>query len=244
MRVLAIVAVLMAGLVGCTSGDDEVPVVDPRQRPGTGHAVRVPLETIPTGLTGEVFPEDHGELIGVGAATGVAEAASVLRVNQTKKLDTTATILANAYKNASTPESKAIKLNQLANAAIEAERFRVAAEGNLVSRFEARQPQWLNTMFTKPLVGGIPKPKARRLVPKPPGPKPSAWLRAKDGAKALGRVPLIGIGLAALGVGLEIASGTDPVKAVASGAAGVVGGVVGGVLVGSVASGAVEQAFG
>lgn len=157
--------------------------------------------------------------IGVGAVTGVAEAASVLRVNQTK-LDTMATIAANAYKNASTPEKRAIKLKLLANAAIEAERFRVAAEGNLVSRFGARQPQWPKTMLTKPLVGGIPKPQARRLVPKAPGPKPSAWLRAKDGAKALGRVPLVGIGLAALGVGLAIASSTDPVKAVASGVAG------------------------
>ncbi len=53
---------------------------------------------------------------------------------------------------------------------------------------------------------------------------------AKDGAKAGGRVPLVGIGLAAVGVGLDIASGTDPLKAVASGAAGVAGGVVGGVI--------------
>jgi len=64
MRVLVIVAVLVAGLVGCTSGDDEVPVVDPGSVQEVDTPFGVPLEDIPDGMTGEVFPEDRGELIG------------------------------------------------------------------------------------------------------------------------------------------------------------------------------------
>lgn len=64
MRVLAIVAVLVAGLVGCTSGDDEVPVLDPGSVLERDTPFGVPLETVPAGMTGEVFPEDRGDLIG------------------------------------------------------------------------------------------------------------------------------------------------------------------------------------
>lgn len=180
--------------------------------------------------------------LGVGATTGAAQMSSTFRLTQAK-LDTLATMKARVA-NMAGPARRALKLQELADAAIEAERFRVATEGNLVARFGARQPQWVKTMLTKPVVGPPPAPRAIRVNPAPPSTPPTSTLtHLKNGAKALGRVPIAGLVLAGVGVGLDIADGTDPVKAIASGAAGVVGGVIGGAI-GSSAGSAIGTSVG
>jgi hypothetical protein len=172
--------------------------------------------------------------IGVGATTGAAEAASKFRVNAAH-FDALATRAARAVRPGSSltsPANRADALRKLANFAILAEQNRVAAESSLLGRFGAAQPQWVKNLLQKPVSGGVPQPKPD-VVKKAPkvGAQEPTWLRVTKGTvKVGGRVPLLGIGLAAVGVGLDIATGTDPVKAVVTGAAGVVGGVVGGAI--------------
>lgn len=207
--------------------------------------------------------------LGVGAAVGASQVNSKLRVAYAR-FDSAATTAARLTNNTTmSAAGRAQALRILADRAIQAEQYRVAAESNLVARFGATQPQWVKNLLQKPLVGGIPKdtPPPVRPTP-PPGRALPGWLKVINGGVKLGRgIPLLGLGLAVAGVGIDIANGTDPGKAIASGAAGfaggllggaigaaagfavggpvgaVVGGIGGGVLVGSVASGAVEQVF-
>lgn len=48
----------------------------------------------------------------------------------------------------------------------------------------------------------------------------------RNSARVLGKVPVVGLGITALGVGYDISQGKDPTKAIASGASGFVAGAL------------------
>lgn len=65
---LVIVAVLVAGLVGCTSKAGEelagLPVLDAGSVEELAAPFGLPLRNIPAGMTGEAYPESGGSLMG------------------------------------------------------------------------------------------------------------------------------------------------------------------------------------
>ncbi|HEY0541633.1 MAG TPA: WXG100 family type VII secretion target [Actinoallomurus sp.] len=142
-----------------------------------------------------------------------------------------------ARLSTSTHLSSAQRLDAVAKFAkysVAAQEARAATENNLLHRFSARLPQWAKTGLTFTAGGRAPAPTAGGLRPSGPAPANTALKVAKYATKIGGKVPVVGVAITAVGVGVDIANGEDPTKAVVSGAAGLVGGIAAGAAIGAI----------
>ncbi|RZS43774.1 hypothetical protein EV193_102755 [Herbihabitans rhizosphaerae] len=154
-------------------------------------------------------------------------AERAIRVASNTKLSTT-----NRMRALQVAAKNNIKLRQTAQ----------IIERDLWFKYTDRLPSWAKSTLTF-TVAGKPQP------PAPPGVRASSPPAASAGAKVAkvatkvgGKIPVVGLGFTAAGVGLDIAGGKDPGKAVVSGAAGLAGGIAAGAAVGAVVGGPLAPA--